>query len=84
MASLNNVGVTTLTHLVKEYAGYTPANYLIYLRLENAKNELRNSTKQLTEIAYDCGFYSSQHFSSTFSKWVGVSPKDYRKNKSEE
>lgn len=84
MAALNKVGITTLTHLVKEYAGYTPANYLIYLRLEKAKKELLNSTKQLTEIAYDCGFYSSQHFSSTFSKWIGVSPKDYRKNKSEE
>ena len=79
MAGRSNVGITTLTQLVKEHAGYTPANYLIYLRLENAKRLLKNSDRKLTEIAYDCGFYSSQHFSSTFSKWMGKTPLLYRK-----
>jgi AraC-like DNA-binding protein len=74
----NKVGITTLTQLVKENTGYTPANYLIYLRLENAKRLLSDSDKKLTEIAFDCGFYSSQHFSSTFSKWVGETPLLYR------
>ena len=78
MTAESNVGITTLTHLVKENTGYTPANYLIYLRLEKAKELLVNSNKKLTDIAYDCGFYSSQHFSSTFSKWVGIAPKDFR------
>lgn len=78
MARKSKVGITTLTSLVKENTGYTPANYLIYLRLENAKRLLSNSEKKLTDIAYDCGFYSSQHFSSTFSKWVGKTPLLYR------
>ncbi len=78
MAKRNKVGITTLTQLVKENTGYTPANYLIYLRLENAKRLLSDSDKKLTEIAFDCGFYSSQHFSSTFSKWVGKTPLLYR------
>jgi AraC-like DNA-binding protein len=67
--------------LVKEYSGYTPANYLIFLRLEAAKKMLSETNKKLTEIAYDFGFYSSQHFSSTFSKWVGIAPKDFRQKK---
>ncbi len=78
MALQNQVGITKLIQLVKEYSGYTPANYLIFLRLEAAKKMLSETNKKLTEIAYDSGFYSSQHFSSTFSKWVGVAPKDYR------
>ncbi len=32
----------------------------------------------LTSIALDCGFYSSQHFSSRFSRWVGKTPSKYR------
>lgn len=72
------VGITSLTRLVKENTGYTPANYIIYLRLEKAKHLLSDSDKKLTEIAFDCGFYSSQHFSSTFSKWVGKTPLFYR------
>lgn len=79
LARKNNVGITTLTHLVKEHTGYAPANYIIYLRLEKAKEQLRNSSKNLTNIALDCGFYSSQHFSSTFSRWIGKTPSIYRK-----
>ncbi len=78
LAQLNNIGITTLTQLVKRYTGYTPANYIIYLRLEKAKEQLRNSSKKLTNIALDCGFYSSQHFSSTFSRWAGMTPSAYR------
>jgi AraC-like DNA-binding protein len=79
MAEMTGVGITTLTQQVKEYTGYTPANYLIYLRVEKAKVELVCSDKSLTNIALDCGFYSSQHFSSTFLKWIGISPSVYRK-----
>ena len=78
MAGKSKVGITTLTKLVKENTGYTPANYLIYLRLEKAKQILVGTDKKLTEIAFDCGFYSSQHFSSTFSKWIGKNPFLYR------
>jgi AraC-like DNA-binding protein len=80
MANQNNVGITNLTRLVKENTGYTPANYLIYLRLEKAKELLSQTSKKLTYIALECGFYSSQHFSSTFSRWVGKSPRNYRKD----
>ena len=79
MCAVSKLGITTLTQFIKENTGYTPANYLIYLRLEKAKRSLQNTGKSLTDIAYDCGFYSSQHFSSTFSKWIGLAPKDYRK-----
>lgn len=80
MAKRNNVGITNLIQLVKEQTGYTPANYLIYSRLELAKNMLGNSSENLTAIALECGFYSSQHFSSTFSKWVGITPNNFRRN----
>ncbi len=81
MAKQNNVGITNLTQLVKEETGYTPANYLIFLRLEKAKEMLIKTSDSLTNIALECGFYSSQHFSSTFSKWIGTTPSVYRKNK---
>lgn len=81
LAEMNHVGITTLIQLVKEYAGYTPANYLIFLRIKKARELLIHTTQSLTSIALDCGFYSSQHFSSTFSKWVGTSPKKYRQTR---
>lgn len=83
MAREKKVGITLLTQLVKEHTGYTPANYLIFLRLEKAKHLLVNSLENITTISLECGFYSSQHFSTTFSKWMGKSPKTYRKIHSE-
>ena len=80
MAKESNIGITTFTRLVKEHTGYTPANYIIFLRLEKAKELLAKTSRKLTDIALECGFYSSQHFSSTFSKWVGITPYIYRKN----
>ena len=80
LSKQKNIGVTTLTKLVKEYSGYTPAKYITYLRLNQAKELLRSTSVKLTDIALECGFYSSQHFSSTFSKWVGKSPLSYRKS----
>jgi len=79
MSAASHLGITSLTNFVKENTGYTPGNYIIFLRLEKAKELLHGTDKKLTDIAYDCGFYSSQHFSSTFSKWVGKSPLNYRK-----
>ena len=79
MARESKIGITTFTRLVKEHSGYTPANYLIFLRLEKAKELLAKTGHKLTDIALECGFYSSQHFSSTFLKWVGITPFSYRK-----
>ncbi len=79
MAKESKIGITTFTRLVKEHSGYTPANYLIFLRLEKAKEMLTKTAHKLTYIALECGFYSSQHFSSTFSKWVGITPYIYRR-----
>ena len=76
----SGIGITTFTQLIKEHSGYTPANYIIFLRLEKAKELLAKTSRKLTDIALECGFYSSQHFSSTFSKWVGITPYIYRKN----
>jgi len=79
VAETFNMGTTTFTELMKLESGYTPANFLIYLRLEKAKELLQNTQDSLIKIALNCGFYSSQHFSSTFSKWQGCSPSKFRK-----
>jgi AraC-like DNA-binding protein len=33
----------------------------------------------VTDIALDVGFYSSQHFATTFKKLTGYTPSDFRK-----
>jgi AraC-like DNA-binding protein len=58
----------------KETFGNTVFGYLSDARLEIAKNNLLETRKQVTEIAFDLGYSSVQHFSGAFKKKFGVSP----------
>jgi len=41
---------------------------------------LKKKDVSITDIALDTGFYSSQHFSTTFKKLTGYTPSQFRKN----
>ena len=58
----------------KETFNQTAFEYLSDVRLELAKNELLNKNKSVTEIAFELGYSSLQHFSVAFKKKFGVSP----------
>lgn len=59
-------------------AGTTPSAYLMDRRLDLAAQRLRSRPESITQIALDCGFASSAHFSRCFARRFGVSPRDYR------
>lgn len=63
----------------KNHTGKTPYNYLLELRINKAKELLKNSTFSVTEIYFLCGFVNHSHFTSAFKKKVGMSPSMYRK-----
>ena len=48
------------------------------MRLQKAAIILRNSPMSITEIAFEVGFNSRQHFGYTFEKYFQMSPKEYR------
>ena len=50
--------------------------WLADFRLETARNELMKKSRTITDIAFDLGYSSPQHFSSAFKKKYGVSPRE--------
>ena len=58
----------------KEVFNTTVFGYLSDFRLEQARHQLHGE-KSITEIAYELGYSSPQHFSFAFRKKFGVSPK---------
>ena len=80
MAALVGLGTTLLNEKVKSYSGFSPINYLINIRIAEAIKLLKRPGISLTDIALDTGFYSSQHFSTTFKKLTGYTPSEFRKN----
>ncbi|RYZ51494.1 MAG: AraC family transcriptional regulator [Sphingobacteriales bacterium] len=80
MAAIAGMGSTLFNEKVKNFTGFTPINYLINIRISEAIRLLKKKEISITDIALDTGFYSSQHFSTTFKKLTGYTPGEFRKN----
>jgi AraC-like DNA-binding protein len=79
-----HLGVTS-RYLHKALApdGLTPSEYLRMCRLLAARRLLSSPAfagQSITEIAFECGFSSSSHFSTEFRKRFGISPSNYRQS----
>jgi AraC-like DNA-binding protein len=79
MAALVGLGTTAFSEKVKSYTGFSPLNYLINIRISEAIKLLKRPDVPVTDIALDVGFYSSQHFATTFKKLTGYTPSEFRK-----
>lgn len=64
--------------LFKEKTGMKLTNYIEGIRMEKAKEYLKNDVWSITEIALETGYSESNYFSKVFKKYTGMSPKQYR------
>lgn len=64
--------------LYVEQTGFSPHEYLQHCRMTKAKEDLRDSTLSITEIAKRCGYSGVHNFSKMFRKHEGMSPTQYR------
>ena len=78
MANLLQMGPCHFARAFKESTGWSPHQYVLRRRVEHALQMLKETRTNLADIAYDLGFSSQGHFTTVFSKVVGVSPSSYR------
>ena len=78
LAQLSNLSPFYFSRLFKESTGLTPYQYIASLRMERAKQLLKERGLAIAEIAFQCGFASQSSFSTAFRKATGVTPKTYR------
>lgn len=67
-----------LTDCFRQELGITPITYIRRYRVRQACEFLRNTDQSITEIAMNVGFSESAHFSHTFLREMGVTPRAYR------
>lgn len=74
------VGVSTdhLVRLFLKHEGVTPIHYLWNKRIMNGMDLLRNTGLTVSEIAYQSGFKTSQHFSRAIKKHTNLTPTEVR------
>jgi len=67
-----------LIRIFKDYMGKTPYEYLLDIRLENAKLLLSEGKISITEICHECGFNDIGNFIRIFKKKTGTTPSLYK------
>ncbi|WP_176705944.1 AraC family transcriptional regulator [Paenibacillus hemerocallicola] len=66
------------TALFKQYTGYTPVQFLLRLRVDRAKQLLKDTGLSINRIAKEVGYDDSLYFSRMFVKHTGISPRNFR------
>lgn len=79
MASLINLSPSYLHAIYKQFFGVSPLNDLISVRIERACLMLSGTKKSNAEIAANLGYNTTSHFMRQFSKKMGMSPREYRR-----
>lgn len=64
--------------LIKKETGKSALDFIHLRLLDAAKEKVLNTTKSISEVAFDLGFKYPQHFTRLFKQKVGVSPNEYR------
>ena len=67
-----------LGDLIKKETGKSAQEHIQLKLMDIAKEKMFDTSKSVSEIAYELGFKYPQHFSRMFKKSVGYSPNEYR------
>lgn len=77
------ISYSAFRHNFKQLTGLPPGQYQIQIRLNKARQLLRNSSLSIASIAEELGFESVYYFSRLFKKKIGCSPLAYRRRASQ-
>lgn len=78
LATLVGYSSSHLTRLFTEKMNSSPMTYYNRIRLEQACQYLKYSSYKIKEIAFKLGYFDPYHFSRSFNKEMGITPKIYR------
>lgn len=78
MAASFDTSVSNLSHFFKKNMGVSISAYVDQIKLEKAKQLLRDSDLKVGEIAELLQYGSSTGFAVMFKKYEGMTPKEYR------
>ena len=70
---------STFRKAFKAYTGMSPIQYRTYIKICKAQQLLRSTTEiSIQEIAESLGFFDNTYFYKMFTKFTGLTPKQYR------
>ena len=78
VAHASGASVFHFCKVFKKTTGLKFTDYVGRVRLEDAKTQLLNPNRRISEIAYDVGFQSLTQFNRMFKRVFGQSPTEFR------
>lgn len=78
LASLCGVSEVHFRSVFRSVHGMLPKEYIIHLRLNNARTLLLSTQHSVHKIANLCGYDDDAHFSRAFKRTYGVTPGEFR------
>lgn len=79
MAEVLDTSSKYFSNYFKKTFGVNYVEYLNKVRLSHAREYLKNTDLSIAEIGEKTGYTNSSTFTTTFKKYCGVSPSEYRK-----
>jgi AraC-type DNA-binding domain-containing proteins len=78
LAAIAGMSPHYFSELFKQSTGRTPHNYVLFQRIERAKQQLRDPKRSVIDVGLDAGFQNPSHFARAFRKIEGRSPSKFR------
>ncbi|MBR4868707.1 MAG: helix-turn-helix domain-containing protein [Clostridia bacterium] len=79
LAATCHLSASHFCRLFRQITGYSPIQYLVELRLQEAATLLKRTDKTISQIAYEVGFDDIGYFSRKFKTQFGISPTKAKK-----
>lgn len=81
MADFARFSPSHFSAIFQSKTGYSPLNYFIHLKIQEACHYLDFSDMKINQISMLVGYDDPFYFSRIFAKTMGVSPREYREKK---
>ncbi|MBL7742436.1 MAG: helix-turn-helix transcriptional regulator [Chitinophagaceae bacterium] len=83
LASRFCYSIRQLSRKSNDLFGMSTESLISYKRYLHSVRWLHHSNESLTSVGYECGFYDQAHFIREFRDYTGITPGDYRRQKSD-
>ncbi|MBP5185292.1 MAG: response regulator [Lachnospiraceae bacterium] len=78
VAKAVNMSVSRFSTVFSQQSGQTFTEYLMYLRINKAKELLKQTGLKASAVAFEAGYNDAHYFSYIFKKNTGLTPSEYR------
>ena len=76
-AKYANLSTSRFYFVFKQSTGVSPVEYMNKLKINQAKELLKNTDSSVSEVSEAVGFSDQNYFGRVFKHYVGISPKKY-------